>query len=300
MIPPAWTDVRVSARPRAKLQAIGVDSAGRRQYLYHPEYRAQQERAKFDKLVQFAERLPAMRAAMTEDMRRAALEREWVSSLALRLIDAGWFRPGGEKHLERTRTFGITTLLKRHARVRGSRVHLEFVGKNRTWIRSAIVDLELAQAINELKAVPGGPRLFRYRGSDALHNLTSARLNDYIHDQLGDDFSAKDFRTWGGTLCAAIGFAERGPTETEAEQKRVIAAVMRQVGERLGNTPAVARASYVSPAVVGQYLEGRTITDFRPRRLRVVATHEAGLNPEESALETLLRDWQSRRASAAA
>ncbi len=300
MIPPAWTDVRISPRPRAKLQATGVDSAGRRQYLYHPEYRAQQERAKFENLIQFADRLPAMRAAMTEDMRRDALEREWVSSVALRLIDEGWFRPGGEKHLERTRTFGITTLLKRHASVRGSRVRLEFVGKNRAWIRSAIVDRELAQAINELKAVPGGPRLFRYRRSDVLYNLTSARLNDYIHDQLGDEFSAKDFRTWGGTLCAAIAFAERGPGKTEAEQKRVIAAVMRQVGKRLGNTPAVARASYVSPAVVEQYLEGRTITDFRPRRLRVVAAHEAGLNPEERALETLLRDWQRRSARTAA
>ena len=130
--------------------------------------------------------------------------------------------------------------------------------------------------------------------------LTGKRLNDYVRDYLGDEFTAKDFRTWGGTLIAAIAFAERGPVEAAAEQKRVVAAVMRRVGEELGNTPAVARASYVSPAVIDQYLEGRTLTDFRPRHLRIVGARDTGLDFEEQALLSLLRSWKIRQSRAAA
>jgi DNA topoisomerase-1 len=145
-----------------------------------------------------------------------------------------------------------------------------------------------------------GPRLFRYRLDDEIYNLTARRLNEYIGEYMGEEFTAKDFRTWGGTLTAAVVFAERPPAETAAEAKRTVTAVMRTVGERLGNTPAVARASYVSPAVVDQYLDGRTIDDFRPRHLRVVRAREIGLNAEEQALVSLLRSWRIRRARKAA
>ncbi|HYY62394.1 MAG TPA: DNA topoisomerase IB, partial [Burkholderiales bacterium] len=151
-----------------------------------------------------------------------------------------------------------------------------------------------------LLALPGGRRLFRYEWEGSLCSLTGARLNDYVREYLGDEFTAKDFRTWGGTLIAAIAFAERGPAETEAQAKRVIPAVMRRVGEELGNTPAVARSSYVSPAVVDQYLDGRTIEDFRPRHLRVVRAREVDLNVEEQALLSLLRSWRIRQSRAAA
>jgi DNA topoisomerase-1 len=191
-------------------------------------------------------------------------------------------------------------LRKSHVSVRGSRVAFRFRGKHRVWVRTAVVDTELADAIKVLLRTPRGRRLFRYRLDNEIYNLTGRRLNEYIGEFMGEEFTAKDFRTWGGTLIAAIALAERGPVESATEAKRVIAGVMRTVGERLGNTAAVARSSYVSPAVVDQYLDGRTIDDFRPRHLRVVGAHDMGLDLEEQALVSLLRSWRIRRARKAA
>ena len=237
---------------------------------------------------------------MSERIARESLDAERVSALAVRLSNLGWFRVGSERYARTSKTFGITTLTKRHVTVRGSRITFHYRGKHRVWVRTAIVDSELAATMKELIALPGGRRLFRYECDGELYNLTGRRLNEYIRLYLGEEFTAKDFRTWGGTLLAAIAFAERGPVETPAEQKRVIAAVMRTVGERLGNTPAVARSSYVSPAVVEQYLDGRTIEDFRPPHLRVVGARDIELDPEEQALLSLLRSWRIRRARLAA
>jgi DNA topoisomerase-1 len=299
-IPPAWKDVWISTRPSSKLQATGVDKAGRRQYLYHPDFRAKQEQAKYDKLVRFAEKLPDLRAAMAEDMERDELSYERVCAIAVRLINLGWFRVGSERYAKTSRTFGITTLRKRHATVRGKRVAFKFRAKHSIQVRTAIVDEEVARAIRALIALPGGARLFRYERDGELYPLDARKLNDYIRQRMGDEFSAKDFRTWGGTLAAAIAFAERGLPEKESEQKRAIAGVMRVVGERLGNTPAVARASYVSPAVIDQYLDGRTIDDFRPRHLRVVGGRDIGLDQEERALLALLRSYRIRSSRKAA
>jgi DNA topoisomerase-1 len=301
-IPPAWREVWISPRAGAKLQATGVDSAGRVQYLYHPEFRARQEQAKFDKLVSFGEKLPDLRAAMAKDMEREPLTFEWTAAVAVRLINLAWFRVGDERYAKRFRTFGITTLRRGHVQVRGSRITFRFRAKHRVLIRRALVDDELADAVRKLLAVKGGTRLFRYGNGDTgeLCNLTGRKLNDYIQEHLGDEFTAKDFRTWGGTLLAAVALAEHGEAENETQAKRTIAAVMRTVGERLGNTPAVARASYVSPAVVEQYLDGRTIDDFRPRHLRVVGARDIGLDREELALLSLLRSFRIRRARKAA
>jgi DNA topoisomerase-1 len=300
VIPPAWKDVWISPRASAKLQATGVDSAGRRQYLYHPEYRAQQEQAKYDRLIRFAESLPDLRAAMAEHMEHDPRDRERVSAVAVRVINLGWFRVGSERYVRESRTYGITTLNKSHVSVRGSRIVFRFRGKHRALVRTQIVDSELAAAIKDLLALPGGRRLFRYEWEGDIYNLTSKRLNDYIRIYMGEEFTAKDFRTWGGTLLAAVDFAQRGVVETQTEQKRAVAAVMRNVAERLGNTPAVTRASYVSPAVVEQYLDSRTIDDFRPRHLRVVGARDIGLDLEEQALLSLLRSWRIRRSRAAA
>src|SRR5262249_50782822 len=247
----------------AKLQATGVDKAGRVQYLYNATFRAQQEEAKFASLIRFAERLPDLRAAMSEHMDHDRLDRERVSAVAVRLINRAWFRVGSERYTKRSKTYGITTLTKRHVRVRGHRIGFHFRTKHGVIVRTTLVDAELAEVTKELLDLPGGRRLFRYEWRHDLYNLTGRRLNDYVRKYLGEEFAAKDFRTWGGTLTAAIALAERGPAETATEQKRAVAAVMRRVGEELGNTPAVARASYVSPAVIEQYLEGRTIEDFR-------------------------------------
>ena len=299
-IPPAWKDVWISPRAGAKLQATGVDRAGRRQYLYHPEFRARQEQAKFDSLVLFAERLPELRKAMDKHLDQEPLSFEWTAALAVRLINDGWFRVGDERYAKTYKTFGITTLRKGHVKVRGSKIAFRFRAKHRVLCRTVLVDDELASAIKQLLAVPGGRRLFRYEHNGELVNLGARRLNEYIREYLGEEFSAKDFRTWGGTLVAAIELAERGESETATEQKKTVASVMRSVGERLGNTAAVARSSYVSPAVVEQYLDGRTIDDFRARHLRVVRARNSGLDPEEQALLSLLRSWRIRRAREAA
>ena len=300
VIPPAWLDVWISPRPNAKLQATGVDAASRRQYLYHPDYRARQEQAKYDKLIRFAERLPDLRKAAAEDLKGEELTRKWTCALAVKFINLGWFRVGSDRYAKQYRTFGITTLNKSHVSVRGSRVSFKYRGKHRVWVRTAFVDGELAAAIKTLCALDGGRRLFRYRLDDEVFNLDSRKLNGYIREHMGDEFTAKDFRTWGGTLIAAVTLAEHGIPETETEGKRVIASVMRTVGERLGNTPAVARSSYVSPAVVEQYLDGRTIDDFRPRHLRIVGAGDIALDHEERALLSLLRSWRIRESRAAA
>ncbi|HEY2073816.1 MAG TPA: hypothetical protein VGG88_09605 [Gaiellaceae bacterium] len=283
-IPPAWKDVWIAARPRAKLQATGHDAAGRKQYIYHPNFRAEQDRAKFERLVRFGEQLPKLRTAMARDLDNDELDRDRVCAIALRLIDLGWFRVGSDRHTRTSGTFGITTLRKRHVAVRGNRIRLEFVGKGRSQVRTSLVDDELATAIRELLAARGRGRLFRYeRNGNGVCDLTSRTLNEYVKTNLGPEFSAKDFRTWGGTLIAAVAFAEREP-----DGKAAVTAVMRQVADRLGNTPAVCRESYVAPAVVDAYLEGRTIADFRPRHLRVVGARQTALEPEERALLALL------------
>jgi DNA topoisomerase-1 len=299
-IPPAWRDVWISPRAGAKLQATGVDAAGRKQYLYHPDFRAAREEEKFGRLIRFGERLPELRRVMAEHMELDELDPDRVCAVAVRLINLGWFRVGSDRHAKMSRTFGITTLTKRHANVRGNRVVFRYRGKGKALVHAALVDVELAEAVRGLLAVPGGSRLFRYRSNGDLYRLTSARLNEYIKEHLGPDFTAKDFRTWGGTLLAAVMLAEHGVVETETEARKRLAAVMRGVGERLGNTPAVARESYVSPAVVEQYLTGVTLDDFRPRNLRVLGARDVGLDPEERALLGLLRSWRIQRARRAA
>ncbi len=299
-IPPAWKDVWIAPGPRSKIQAIGVDSAGRKQYRYSAAFRERREQEKYDKLIAFAEGLPRLRAAMAEHMEHDELSYERVAAVAVRLINLGWFRVGSDRYAKQHRTFGITTLRKSHVTVRGSRIAFKYRGKQRAWVRTALVDEELADAVRTLRALPGGTRLFRYERDGALCTLDRQRLNDYIREYLGPEFTAKDFRTWGGTLLAAVALAEAGPATSETDATRKIAAVMRVVGERLGNTPAVARSSYVSPAVIEQYLEERTVEDFRPRHLRIVGARETSLDREEQALLSLLRSWRIRESRRAA
>src|SRR3954449_7508034 len=170
VIPPAWKDVWISPSPRAKLQATGIDAAGRRQYLYHATFRAQQEQAKFDKLIRFAERLPDLRLAMAEHMEHDSLDRLRVSAIAMRLINAGWFRVGSERYAKESRTYGITTLRKRHVRVRGNRIMFDFVAKHRTIVRTTLVDEDLADGVKELLSLRGGRRLFRYEWEGGIYS----------------------------------------------------------------------------------------------------------------------------------
>ena len=222
VIPPAWKDVWISPRAGAKLQATGVDKAGRRQYLYHPDYRARQEQAKFDKLVRFAEALPELRQAMGEHMTHDPYDRERVCAVAVRLINMAWFRVGSDRYATTSRTHGVTTLTRSHVAVRGTRVTFRFRAKHKVQVRTSVVDHELAGAIRDLLAQPGPARLFRYDSDGDTCNLTGAVLNDYIQEHMGEEFTAKDFRTWGGTLTAAIALAEHEVPDSEADRKSVV------------------------------------------------------------------------------
>jgi DNA topoisomerase IB len=232
------------AEPEAKLQATGLDKAGRKQYLYRADFRTAQEQAKYDKLIRFAEKLPELREAMAEHLDPDELDRERVSAIALRLINLGWFRVGSDRYVRGSGTYGITTLTRRHVTVRGHRVTLAFRGKQKIQVRTSVVEEELAVAMRELLAIRGGARVFRYEWEGAIYNLTSKRLNDYVKLYMGPEFSAKDFRTWAGTLLAAIALAEHasrsGFPETKTDEKRSVSAAMRRAAQQLANTPASA------------------------------------------------------------
>ena len=303
-IPPAWHDVWISPSPRAKLQATGYDKAGRKQYLYHPDYRAAQEQAKYDKLIRFAEKLPELRATMAEHLDKDGLDRERVSAIALRLINLGWFRVGSERYARESRTYGITTLTKRHVTVRGHRIALAFRGKHKIQVRTTLVDEELAAAMTRALLAAKGARVFQYEwegdrlqpDEQAPERLREALSRAGVHGEglpdLGRHVDSRRSRSPSERPRRLPGDEDR----REALGRRRDAAVAAE----LGNTPAVCRASYVSPAVVDQYLEGRTIEDFRPRHLRVVGARDTGLDAEEQALLSLLRSWRIRQARAAA
>ena len=188
---------------------------------------------------------------------------EWTCAVALSFVNRAWFRVGSEQYARQGRTYGVTTLYKRHASVRGTRVTFCFRAKHRTLVRTTIADEELANAVRALLQYPGGSRLFRFERDGEQANLTGPILNAYVAEFLSPGFTAKDFRTWGGTLAAATALAAHGPPQSPTEERRVLAAVMRSVGAELGNTAAVARSSYVSPAVVEQWRDGRTLAQFR-------------------------------------
>jgi len=284
-IPPAWTDVWISPSPRARLQATGVDAAGRTQYRYHPAYRAARERAKFDRLLLFAEALPELRARTSHHLRLEPFDRDWTAALAIGVINKTWFRVGSDRHARRSRTYGVTTLRKRHASVDGDTIAFQFRAKSGAAVRHSLRNPVLAQGISELLALPEGSRLFRYLRDEEAYPLTAAQLNAYLGEHLGEGFTAKDFRTWGGTLVAAQELERRGAVESEAEAKRVLASAMRKVGTELGNTAAVARDSYVSPVVVDLYRDGRTLAEFRRER----SARPRRLTADERALVRLLK-----------
>ena len=284
VVPPAWQDVWISPNPRADLQATGVDAAGRRQYLYSDRYRARREKEKFDRLLHFAESLPELRAHTDRHLRLGPYELEWACAIAVGIVNKAWFRVGSDRHARATRTYGVTTLTKRHVEIEGDEIRFVFRTKNRALVRRTLRSVRLARELDRLLALEGA-RVFRFEREGEIANLTGRVLNDYIAEHLGNGFTAKDFRTWGGTLVAAVELARRGPADGEEEAARVLVRVMRKVAAELGNTPAVARESYVSPAVVTAYLEGRTLEDYRPRSGR----GPARLSADERALLRLLR-----------
>src|SRR5215207_11497313 len=239
-IPPAWRDVRISPSPRNRLQAIGVDKAGRVQRIYHPSFVARRARRKYDKIERFGEALPALRRKTNEDIAREGLGKERVLAVVVRLINDLYFRVGSEESVKRYRTYGVTTLRNRHLEIEGGgRLVFKFTGKHHIKHRRILVDEELAALVGDIKSL-GGSKLFQYVGEDGKPHPVSPRdVNDYIKAAAGPEFSAKDFRTWGGTLLAAVELAELGCCREERRAKQNVVTAVKRVAERLGNTPSV-------------------------------------------------------------
>ena len=294
-VPPAWREVRISPSPRGALQAIGVDQAGRVQRIYHPSFVARGARRKYEKIERFGEALRSLRRRTNEDIAREGLVKERVLAVVVRLINDLYFRVGSEESVRRYRTYGVTTLRNRHLEIEhGGRLVFKYTGKHHVKHRRILVDEELAALVADIKAL-GGSKLFQYVGDDGrVRPVTPRDVNDYIKAAAGPEFSAKDFRTWGGTLLAAVELAEMGCCEDARGAKKHLVAAVRRVAERLGNTPTVCRSCYIHPAVLEAYERGRSIEEYRPRRARRrIERQQPEYTVEEQALLKLLRAGQN-------
>jgi DNA topoisomerase I len=286
-VPPAWEDARIARSPSAKVQAIGVDSAGRLQYLYHPKYKERKEHEKFERILRFSEALPRMRHTTSAHLRRKKLDREKVLATMTRLMNAAYFRVGDERYARKNRTYGIATLRRKHLRVEGDTMVFEYTGKWGQVQRKVVTDARLRRIVEECAALPGY-EIFKYLDESGEVRGAKARdLNAYVKEVMGGEFTPKDFRTWAGTLFAAVKLAELGATEDlEQAEKNVLEAV-GEVAQRLGNTRDIARASYVSPRVIDHYMEGSVIAYYGELIEEVVARQEGLTEGEEALLELL-------------
>lgn len=291
VIPPAWKYVRISPSTSGNLQVLGMDTNGRIQRLYNPKFREKQERKKFQKIEKFGEYLPKLRKITSEHLNLSGFPREKVLAAMIRLINSLYIRVGSEDSVEKYKTYGITTLQNRHLEVkRGGKLIFNFVGKHHIAHRKILVDNELAMLMRDLKAIGGARKLFNYLDeNDKPRPIKPADINEYLKEITAPDFTAKDFRTWGGTLLAAIILSEIGAADDEKLIKKNIVKAIKKVAEHLGNTPAVARASYVHPAVLKSYEAGITLDEFEKKKKRVIKFSQADYETEEKALMKLFK-----------
>jgi DNA topoisomerase-1 len=255
VIPPAWRDVWICADPAGHIQAVGYDERGRKQYHYHEGFRAMRDEAKYEHLVRFAEALPRLRRRVAADMAAAGLRRSKVLATVVRLLEATMIRVGNRAYEQQNHSYGLTTLLARHATLEGSELRLHFRGKSGKQWRLSVRDRRIARIVRSCQELPG-QHLFQYLDpAGEPQAVTSDDVNAYLKDAAGADITAKDFRTWGGTVQAATALAERSAAG-EPPNKRAVTATIREVAKRLGNTLAVCRKCYVHPDIVAAYLSG--------------------------------------------
>lgn len=293
VIPPAWKHVRISPARSTAIQAVGMDTTGRIQYKYHSKFSEKQQAKKFGKLIQFGEHLPKLRKLTNEHIQLDGYPREKVLAVMLRLINSLYIRVGTEKSVRHYRTFGITTLMNKHLSFgRKGELIFEFVGKSHVQHRKVLVDKELASLMNEIKELGRVGKLFHYIDADGrTRSVSPGDINRYLKEATAPEFSAKDFRTWGGTLLSAVALAELGPPENENHCKKCTINAVKVVAEQLGNTPTVCRSSYIHPAVLKAYESGFTLEHFTPRKKRLAKRVETDHEPEELALLNLLRKY---------
>ena len=288
-IPPAWTDVWICPSPNGHLQATGRDARGRKQYRYHPRWRAMRDEVKYGRMIAFGEALPKIRRQVDRDMARRSLSKPRVVATVVRLLDETSIRVGNDEYARENRSFGLTTMRKRHVEVEGSRIAFRFRGKGGKVSEVDVSDPRAARVLRRCEGLPG-QHLFQYVDEDGdLEDVDSDDVNDYLRNVTGADFTAKDFRTWTGTVLAAWALEELGEAGSPTQAKRHVVRAVESVAKELGNTPAVSRSSYVHPQVIESHLEGNLTRELGEKADRRVAQGLKGLTPEEAAVLALLR-----------
>ncbi|MFC0344426.1 DNA topoisomerase IB [Epilithonimonas hispanica] len=276
VIPPAWTNVEITTNRRAKILAIGRDQKGRKQYIYNPKFRAKKDADKFDRILHFAENLEHMRRVTGQHLRKKKMSREKVMAAMVRLLDSAYFRPGSPKYTQQNKSYGLTTIRKKHLTIEGDEIIFSYKGKSGKFQEKHIINSKLSKVIAQLEELPGY-RLFKYYDEEEeLILVESQDLNQYIKEVMGEEFSAKDFRTWAGTMIAAGILDELGICEKQQQKemnKRIRNAIVA-VSERLGNTPAVARDSYIDPRIFEHYKNGQTIQYFQKEIKKLLKKNE--------------------------
>ncbi|OBK11091.1 DNA topoisomerase IB [Mycobacterium asiaticum] len=288
VIPPAWKKVWIAPYANGHIQAVGTDAAGRRQYLYHQNWQQERAEEKFDRVVELSKQLPAYRDRIARDLAGRGLTRDRVLALGLHLVDLGYFRAGGEQYAEENESYGLATLLCEHVTVRRDAVAFDYPAKSGVRRTYEVEDAEVVRAVRALlRRTEPIERLLVCRNASGWAEVHADDLRARFKELVGEEYSLKDLRTWHGTVLAAVAFADADPAVSQRVAKRVEAAVMREVAEELGNTPAVARGSYVDPRVVSGYRQGLTIAS---------ATRRAERSPRpqaqlilEKATRTLIR-----------
>ncbi|PYK12366.1 MAG: DNA topoisomerase I [Verrucomicrobia bacterium] len=279
-IPPAWTEVWICPSPRGHIQATGRDARRRKQYRYHEHWREIRDENKFARLADFAKALPKIRRRVARDIKLPGLPREKVLATVVRLLERTFIRIGNEEYARENKSFGLTTMKNRHVAVRGARLRFRFRGKSGRQHEVDVTDKRLAKIVANCQDLPGQD-LFQYVGDDGeVRDVTSQDVNDYLREITGDDFTAKDFRTWAGTLLATLALNAQEAFETKKQAKANVKTAICAVAELLGNTPAVCRKCYVHPAIVEAYLSGGQIADLRdvgkiPAKMRLRAAERS-------------------------
>ncbi len=290
VIPPAWTDVEIDRKRGAKILVTGRDDKDRKQYIYNPKYRKQQDQAKFDRILQFADQLEHMRRVTGQHLRKRTLGKEKVLACMVRLLEAAYFRPGSDRYSKENHSYGLTTMRSKHLQIEGNELVFHYIGKSGKEQERHIVDQKLAKIVKEIDDLPGY-EIFKFIDEDGQkQDVKSDHLNDYIRDIMGEEFSAKDFRTWAGTVIAAITLDEIGAPEEQDQKlldKNIRDAVVK-VSEHLGNTPSVARSSYIDPRVIDEYTNGKTINYFQKEVDRLLKKN-ANLSRQELGVLCMLR-----------
>jgi len=289
VIPPAWTDVWICPIPNGHLQATGRDAKRRKQYRYHPRWREVRDDTKYTRLLAFSRALPEIRRRTDRDLARPGLPKEKVLATVVQLLEKTLIRVGNESYARENGSFGLTTLRDQHAEISGSKLRFEFRGKGGIRHAVEVSDRRLARVVKQCRDIPGY-ELFQYVDDDGVRrSIDSADVNEYLREITGEDFTAKDFRTWAGTVLAAMALREFESFDSETQAKKNVVRAIERVAERLGNTPAVCRKCYVHPEIIAAYLEGDAARTIERNAARVLAEEISDLDPEEAAVVALLQ-----------